>query len=336
MNLMTGLGTIREFLHFLSARKRRVLIIFLISVAAALIVGELELRVIGFSYRTFPTVQFGWPEPEMIAQQYVPDPQLFWVTKDYQEQLAGARKSNVAVVFMGDSCTQFGTYPTHVLERLGMDRPALATGVNLAVGGWSTEQGLAQFERDVLPLHPKVITIYFGWNDHWIALGPPDEAATPSPVVFCLSQHSRLAQLVAKVRLGLTSTSTAQRPNRVNLDRYRRNLETMVRLAQKDGIVVVLITAPSSHVKGSEPSYLATRHLRTLSELVPLHQAYVKTTREVALREGATLCDAVAAFETFSPPREQYFIRDGIHLSQAGNQQMARLVTECIERAVEP
>jgi lysophospholipase L1-like esterase len=311
-------------------------LLVLISVAAALIVGELALRLTGFSYKTFPTVQFGWPEPEVIAQEYVPDRDLFWVTKDYQEQLAAARKSNRAVVFMGDSCTEFGTYPRHVLERLGTDRPALATGVKLAVGGWSTAQGLAQLKRDVLALHPKAITIYFGWNDHWIALGPSDEDARPGPVAFWLSQHVRLAQLVTKARLALTSTSTADRPNRVNLDRYRRNLETMVQLARKAGIVALLITAPSNHVKGSEPSYLATRHVRTLSELVPLHQAYVKATRDVAVREGATLCDAAAAFETFSPPRDQYFIRDGIHLSEAGNEQMARLVAECIERAVGP
>ena len=81
------------------------------SIGLALLVGELALRIAGFEYRSFPSVQFGWPEPTAIANVYVPDRDLFWVTRDYAATLEAARRSRPTVVFIGDSCTEFGTYP---------------------------------------------------------------------------------------------------------------------------------------------------------------------------------------------------------------------------------
>ena len=26
----------------------------------------------------------------------------------------------------------------------------------------------------MIPLHPRIVTIYYGWNDHWVAVGAPD------------------------------------------------------------------------------------------------------------------------------------------------------------------
>ena len=304
-------------------------------VAAALLLGEAALRLGGFTYRTFPTVQFGWPEPTAIAQQYVPDRELFWVPRDYRQRLTAAAQTGVGVLFMGDSCTEFGTYPQHVQELLAVRHPLLARGVKLGVSGWSTEQGLAQLKRDVLPLHPTVITVYFGWNDHWVALGPPDDAARPSAMWFWLSQHLRLAQLVTKARFAFMTRSLADRPNRVSLERYRHNLQAMVQVAQHNGIHPVLITAPSHHVPGAEPEYLGVRHLRHLSDLIPLHQAYTAATRSVAESEGATLCDAASAFDKLPGPRGEYFMSDGIHLNDTGNLRMAEMVAECIVRAAE-
>jgi hypothetical protein len=70
------------------------------------------------------------------------------VPRDYDTKLAAARRSHPAVVFMGDSCTEFGTYPHKTTELLTSKAPRLATGVTLGVGGWSSEQGLAQLRRD--------------------------------------------------------------------------------------------------------------------------------------------------------------------------------------------
>ena len=40
-----------------------------------------------------------------------------------------------------------------------------------------------------------------------------------------------------------------------------------------------------------------------------------------------------AAFERLPPPRQQYFIKDGIHFTEAGDAAMADLLQGCIQRA---
>jgi lysophospholipase L1-like esterase len=296
-----------------------------------LLAAEAGLRIGGFRFQTFPMVQFGWPEPSEIDNGYLPDRDLFWVTRDYLNVLSSARRNRPAVMFMGDSTTQFGTYPRLTLERLAARGSPLANGVKVGVGGWSTEQGLAQLRRDVLPLHPRVVTILYGWNDHWLAYGRPDAEARPGRLSFWLSQHSRLAQLVLKMRFAIGSRTSESRV-RVELPRYRENLAAMARLARDAGTQVVLITAPSGHVPGQEPQYLALRHVKRLSDVVPLHRAYVEAARQVAAAEGVLACDAAAAFDAFGPSRRQHFKRDGIHLSQTGDRVLADLLADCIEQ----
>jgi lysophospholipase L1-like esterase len=308
----------------------------LMSVAGAVVVAligvEAALRAAGFSFRTFPTVQFGYPNPVDIRVDFVPDRDVFWVTRDYGDRLAAARQAHPSIVFMGDSCTQLGNYPALTLTSLA-DRAPSVTGIKVGVAGWTSEQGLAQLKRDVLALNPRVITVYYGWNDHWVALGRPDTDARPTAAVWWLSQHSRIWQLFQRVQRA-APVRLDQRPNRVDVARYESNLETMVTLAAREEIKVVLITAPSGHERGREPPYLATRWLRHLSDLVPQHQLYVAATRTAARNTNATLCDAAAAFAA-DPQRSRYFRDDGIHLTAAGDEALARLLTGCIARSLD-
>ena len=306
------------------------IVLALFGVALAAAVGELSLRAYGFEFITVPTVQFGWPEPDEIASVFTPDRDLFWVTKDYATKLADLQRAHPDILFLGDSCTQFGTWPELTLANLAAREPSLAHGAKLAVAGWSSDQGRRQLRRDVLPLRPHVITIYYGWNDHWIAFGKPDEAAHPSALSFWLTEHVRLMQLIVKLRFPSRASEDVYRVPR---DRYRANLEEMIRLARQAGIRPVLITAPSAHVRGHEPAYLARRHLRNLADLVPLHRSYVQATREAAAAAGGEVCDAAAKFETLPPPIRRYFSGDGIHLSDRGSRALADMVTDCLTTA---
>jgi lysophospholipase L1-like esterase len=313
---------------------RKWLVLPLLAAGSALMtaaLGEAALRIAGFEFTRYPVVQFGWPDPVTLRAQYQVDPLLFWVQKDYDYRLAAARALKPSVVFLGDSCTEFGAYPVMTMQELSRRRPDIATGVSLGVGGWSTEQGKRQLRRDVLPLHPRVVTIYFGWNDHWIALGPPDAQMRP-PLLPAWSQRSRLAQLVEKVWFGKASDAR-RRPNRVSPARYEENLGEMIRMVHDAGAEAVLITAPSNHVVGHEPPYLLERHLRRLEDLVPLHREYVDLTRVTARTGGAVVCDATAAFEQLPPPASRYFNSDGIHLTQDGNRALADLLADCIDHA---
>ena len=146
------------------------------SLAIGLGLSEIALRVTGFSYHLRPEqIQFGWPRSlASLGGEYRSDPDLLWVHSDYGQRLAKAGRPVFA--FLGDSCTDYSRYPDLLLQQLGTRRPGVSwTGVNLGTAGWTTFQGLRQLDRDVLPLRPRVVTIYYGWNDHWIGFGLPDE-----------------------------------------------------------------------------------------------------------------------------------------------------------------
>jgi lysophospholipase L1-like esterase len=303
-----------------------------ISAATSLLLVEGVLRIAGFEYHLAPTVQVGWPDPQTIESRYADDPDLLWVTRDYQQKLRDARRTHPAVIFMGDSCTEFGTYPAETIAQLAGAHGIVLAGLHVAAGGWSSEQGLRQLRRDVLPLRPRIIVIYYGWNDHWIALGPTDPDLMKARRFLWLSRHSRAVQLALKVKMGVAAKQ-AQRQNRVPPERYQQNLMAIADTAHRAGIVPVLVTAPSNHVAGREPAYLLRRHVRNLADVIPLHQQYVQLTREAARASGAVLCDAATEFDALPAPHGRYFQGDGIHFTTAGDHQLGAIVSRCIAAA---
>ena len=192
-------------------------------------------------------------------------------------------------------------------------------------------------KRDVAALKPKVVTIYFGWNDHWMGFGVEDKTAarlTASPHLMRL-QELRLVQLASRFivsREGDAARSGEDaRPERVSLQDFRSHLEKMVDVARENDIAPVLITAPTSHRPGEEPEYLSERWLEDVSELVPLHQRYVEVVRDVAREKGAVLLDLAGIFGSF--PRaslEPFMKEDGIHFTDDGSVAVGRLLHRCL------
>lgn len=315
----------------------------IIVAAASLLISfaliEIGLRLAGFSYRLYPEkIEFGWPNPTMLQDRYQPDNDLLWVPKDYAARIEELKISPPAIIFMGDSCTEFGTYDQFFNQR------ALEAGIppfrseKLGVGGWSSYQGLQQLRRDISEIKPKIVTVYFGWNDHWMGFGIEDRqiADLRSPL-FTVLEHSRLTQLAVKAALSLSGDSNIPIPIRVPIEDFRSNTREMVDVARRAGITPVLLTAPSSHRVGKEPEYLRKRHLKDLSKLVPLHRQYVDAVRDVAAQTQAPLCDLFADFEALDDPQliKKYFNRDGIHLTKGpgeGYDKLAQFLVACFRR----
>ncbi|MFY9826747.1 MAG: GDSL-type esterase/lipase family protein [Thermoanaerobaculia bacterium] len=307
----------------------------LLAVASLLagLLSELALRIAGFSFHLRPEkVELGWP-PSLAAlgNEYRTDPDLLWVRVEYPDTLAQARRERPVLAFLGDSCTEYGGYTNLLLAELAARHPAARwTGVNLGTAGWTTYQGLRQLRRDVLPLRPRVATIYFGWNDHWIGFGLPDEdVARLLHRTGSAWQDVRLVQLAEKAHV---ATHRSAKNRRVPLADFRRNLDAMVRLARSHGIEPVLITAPSSHVAGQEPKELQGRFLSRLQDLVPLHQTYVAAVRDVARADGVALCDLARDFDTLpAGAHHACFLRDGIHLTRRGAKRAAAFLADCFD-----
>jgi hypothetical protein len=313
--------------------------LMLFGLAVPLLIGEGILRAIDFRYRLYPEkIEFGWPNPQVLESIYTPDDDLLWVPKTYHAEVTELISSPPDVLLLGDSCTQFGTYHAFLQEDLAALYPQRNLKVaKLGVGGWASYQGRLQMIRDVTRIKPKIATIYFGWNDHWIGFGVEDKVLGKirSPL-YRVVEASRLAQLATKVGIELTAHSKSSHPYRVSEEDYAENLKKMVAVAKANGIKPVLLTAPSSHVEGKEPQYLKKRHLKDLSQLVPLHQRYVNITRQVGIETNTPVCDLAAEFAKI--PNEElvakYFNRDGIHLTKEkgeGYDKLAEFLSACLQ-----
>lgn len=322
-------------------RRSRVVSLLLNLALALLTIGvlagaiELALRLQGFSFVLYPEqVEFGNPDPVTLASGFRPDDDLFWVTPGYSEKLARFAREQPKLLFLGDSCTQFGHYDQALAALFAAQRGAQLSHGNLGVAGWTSYQGRRQLERDVIPLLPSVVTIFYGWNDHWIGFGIEDKNIARIKRVFSSRwSRLRLVQLTTKAALALASRDTPW-PNRVSRPDFKDNLGAMAELAGSRQIRPVLVTAPSSHVPGAEPAYLTDRWLRERSDLVPLHQSYVEAVREVAREKKAILCDAARDFAEL-PQTELagHFLADGIHLTARGDERLARLLYRCLADA---
>lgn len=304
------------------------------SVLLFLAIVEVTLRLSGFSFVLYPeSIEFGRPDPVMLKKTFLEDDDLFWVTQDYPKKIERLLKERPPLVFLGDSCTQFGHYDQALAWLVKKRRGANLRYANLGVAGWSTYQGRVQLERDVLGAAPRVVTIYYGWNDHWIGFGIEDKTVHRIKKIFS-SRYSglRVVQLFTKGLVALGTRQTAY-PNRVSLEDFKDNLRVMVEKASAAGIRPMLLTAPTSIIEGDEPAYLAKRWLRKLSDLVPLHRSYVEGVREVAAETGAPLCDLEAQFAAL--PRQELvasFLADGHHLSQKGDLKLGGYLYDCLER----
>jgi lysophospholipase L1-like esterase len=313
--------------------------LFTASPIVGLVLAEVIFRLFSFEFDPMLKVEFGWPRPEILEKLYLADPEVFWVPKNYRERLDAMHSGRPDIVFLGDSCTEFGSYPRWFRERIEEEHPGLELAVEkLGVAGWTSYQGLQQLKRDVLPLRPRLVSFYFGWNDHWVGFGLDDRSVHAMrsdglPIVGGL----RVAQLFHRLRLAWLADRRLERPRRVSPEDFRNNLRSMAGLTREMGAVPLVLTAPTSHEFGREPRYLAERWLTDLRDLVPLHQRYVSIAREVAAEDDIPLCDLAADFAALPQAdlTHRYFKRDGMHLVRAGYEKLAEFLYACFEREPE-
>ena len=300
-----------------------------LTAAVLLIPVELGLRLVDFEFALAPPRVESRPagsghrgplrrvfsDSDPTKRIFVGDPDLLWITPSYPDRVAAARDTHPSVVFMGDSCTEKGLYGQTLQSVIEARNPdSIFSFVNAGTVGWSSWSGLRQLQRDVLPMRPKAVTIYYGWNDHWRNLGLQDKYAAR----FVEPSGFRTAQLVDKAVFASMQLFAEPSPYRVSPADFRDNLRRMVRIARDNGIIPILLTAPSSYRPGD-----STRR----RDFAPLHRRYVQIVREAAAAEDALLVDLYREFNRLSQQDvNRLFKEDGIHLRPEGDRKIAALI----------
>jgi lysophospholipase L1-like esterase len=308
-------------------RLRRVIPLFL-SLAIALVLAEVTLRIAGFHYELKATViEAQAPNRERVFEGYALDPDLLWTRKDYPRVFNAAMDLRPDILFMGDSCTEFGDYDRRFARLVAERFPAWNLHyANFGCAGWSTFQGRRQMERDVRRVRPRFVTLYYGWNDHWLSVGVDDKAvAKLNASALYRLRTFRLAQLATKAYVAAAARRAGGSPPRVSEVDFRDNVEAMIRAARAAGAVPILLTAPTSGWENEG------RWTGALSRFPAIHRRYAAIVREVAAAEGVFLCDIGAEFDRI--PREEarsvLFFKDEVHLTDQGNQKFAESLVQC-------
>ncbi|MCZ6600924.1 MAG: GDSL-type esterase/lipase family protein [Acidobacteria bacterium] len=369
------------------AARARKLLFAALAVALILGGGETALRLAGFSYQPIPEriwlgrLKGGIPTAEVVFDRLVPglftrDGLLFWkpVAGTPPFNAAGLRSSRelpavrpageFRVLAMGDSCTFLGEprpWPEVLEERLAGGVSAPVRVLNAGVPAYSSLQGRRFLESRLDELDPDVVTLYFGWNDHWRATvkADADFPVRDARVVTLQSllSYSRLYQamnylLKGRVRPRPGENSGAAgyadappfdprrdlaaaaggQPLRVPPAQFEGNLRAMVARVRAAGATAVLITAPSTLSSEAIPDYLVAHGFVTRDgePIQVLHERYVALVRRVAGETGAPLVDAAADFAASPDAGRSLMRQDGIHLTAAGIHRLAELVAQAM------
>lgn len=255
-----------------------------------------------------------------------------FIGPEWRREKDGRRR----LIALGDSCTVAGEdpYPS-ILDR---SLPGWEV-LNAGVGSWSSYQGLRLLRGRLLAYRPDAVTVYFGWNDHWLAWAAPDKELSAlldrQWKVLRLVERSRLLQALLKaadaLRGGAAPKDPGARPARVSEDDYESNLRQIVAAIGEAGARPILVTAPSALTPEHPTTLLLCRQTRNFGDparLPQVHAAYNERVRRVAKETGAALVDLEAAFARRRDAAGLF--TDGIHLSAEGHAAAAALLRQAL------
>ena len=278
------------------------------------------------------------------------------------------------VACMGDSCT-FGpdgknaappypeTLESILLETTGAKGPRWET-INAGIPGYSSFLGLRYYRERIAPLSPDIVTLYFGWNDHWInfnektdsehvdslraRLGGLRSANLLKAWLMRSQQPDAIHDPKPHVPAGPPgSARPGSDPNLPDFDKvrvppedYRRTLVEFVQEIRKTGARPILLTAPIAVDEkwggGLLPYIAGGTQVRRLPVecYLALHLRYVSITREVAASERCECVDLEALFGK----RERHRLFDSpagdpIHANAEGMRLIAEAIADRILKA---
>ncbi len=214
----------------------------------------------------------------------------------------------VEVVGLGDSCTfgvgvdETGTWPAQLAGK---------RVVNAGVPGYASLQFLGRLRRDVMPLQPRVVIVYGGWNDMWDALSGKTASPTSGrqSALHSLRRNSVLVKTV--LTLAMAGRTSVTDPKQVTANAakfeptaYRDNLRAIVRECKSEGVRVALCTMPWPGTDCAEWPKLLTETrqykvpavLAEVGAMGPLVEKFNRAIRQAAQEESVPVIDLASDF----------------------------------------
>lgn len=317
-------------------------------------IGEAVLRAFDFRYSDVPLMirsltegvalqhSRGNPNLRIMKNKY-----MLWVSTPTWEEKYALEKPlrTTRIVTMGCSCTQGcanmrTSYANYMNEILSSQFANSYEVLNFGESGYSSYQGLQQLKYVVSKFKPDIVTIFFGWNDHWFG-GYPDHLVRKKQDweidLVNFFEHFRIYQayhwLIAQLKNKLKKNAPPK-IFRVPLEKYEENLKAMVDFCRDHNIKPVLITAPFEASGMWE--FVVFYHSSSLAfdsqeSLVKTHMAYNEIVRKVGKERRVSVIDLEQAFLQLTGKKPGVYFQDGIHFSGLGCQLVAVMIAQRLE-----
>jgi lysophospholipase L1-like esterase len=314
------------------------IIVFLIILEGGLRVTGVDPHPRGYDF----TVNRAWDFPEVFLK----DQDLFWrlrpgqtITseffegKTYRINRQGFRGTDFVpgdgefrIAVLGNSCsfgwgvTEEGSFAGRLrslMVREGIPRTAV---YNFSVPGYTSFQGLRNFQRFVRPFKPQILLVTFAWNDQWLAANnrPDKDILMPPEVILDLQNLLARFRFYRVFKKGIFSILPSPERSwqhnvlsRVSLEDFKRNLGEIIAAADEDNTRVVLLTSPI-------PSMESYYGLSKQSPMHVLHQYYNDAIRLTAASFSLGLVDLAAIFDRRSDLFDDVK-RDPFHYNARGH-----------------
>jgi lysophospholipase L1-like esterase len=288
---LTGLGTIQPEIQF----------------------GEITGAQLESGFFIFDKDLF-WREPEGVPDQIHLGNHFVRVGDVFP-----SKERRLRILCLGDSCTRLSRTNQPFSVRLQAALGPNAEVFNASLPGYTSHQGLAWLNKQLLASKPDVVVVYFGWNDHWRSWGLPDHA------------YARSLSFSSSRLLNLVRPRPAIPPIRLLPDEYRENLNEMARLITGQGGKMVLVLAPHNINRENTAHYRKNGNITEGDDPKALHLTYLEIARDAGTQPGVRMYDAAAQFAAIAEPR-LILQRDGIHPTDPGHQILARSLADDITR----
>jgi lysophospholipase L1-like esterase len=249
------------------------------------------------------------------------------------------------IVTLGDSAT-FGphesecAYPYQLSDLLA---PRQVEVVNAGIEGYRSDRALVHLQRDVMPLHPDLVTVFIGWNDLYQndpKVESDEQSLEGSPLsrVLTLSDAAQTFRRVFFLRFqgqrARTSGGSTLPPDYQPIG-YGERLRSIFRTARAGGADVVIFTWPTILSDDMSPAAIAKAHYppytTSLDELRTLYDRYQSTLRQVAAEEQVPVIDNEAIFPN---DRKADLFIDTAHFTCEGQTMVAQNVASALRDSV--
>ncbi len=274
---------------------------------------------------------------------------------DQSSQTAARRDpASLRILVFGDSCSQYTPHGPHYPDMVQtlLQHTGLWTRVEVinagGGGGRATDAIFFTRSQELSRLEPDLVTVYYGWNDHWRFLQDA-EINTMNHVrsiLRFLYSHSRLMAVLHERTLPARQLLHRWKARREKekydycrlhpelcleggaseLLRFEKELEELVALFPSNTTFLFITAAAAPALLASWMQSEAMIEHRSAFR----HPAFVEAVRRCALRRKALLLDWEAAMQ--QAPSEAYF-SDFVHPNEVGHVLLAQKLRDVIVSA---